>query len=65
MPARLWSRFRELPRPVRVVVFVILFLFALDMFDDGFTTVWFHWPAAGLALFALLWLTMVGHRKRQ
>jgi adenylate cyclase len=64
LPARLWARFRELPRLVRVVVLVIVFLFALDMFDDGFTTVWFHWPAAGLALFALLWVTLVGQKKR-
>jgi adenylate cyclase len=64
LPAGLWMRFRELPRLIRVVVVVILFLFALDMFDDGFTTLWFHWPAAGLALFALLWLSLVGRRQQ-
>jgi adenylate cyclase len=65
LPARMWSRFRALPRPVRAVAVLILFLFALDMFDDGLETVWFQWPAAGLALFALLWLSLVGHRTRQ
>ncbi|HET6619594.1 MAG TPA: adenylate/guanylate cyclase domain-containing protein [Dongiaceae bacterium] len=63
--ATLWSRVRALPRIVRVVIVFILFFFALDMFDDGLKTVWFHWPAAGLALFALLWLSLVGHRTRQ
>jgi NADH:ubiquinone oxidoreductase subunit 6 (subunit J) len=60
----MWSRFRALPRPIRAVAVLILFLFALDMFDDGLETVWFQWPAAGLALFALLWLSLVGHRTR-
>jgi adenylate cyclase len=65
LPVRFWMRFRELPRLVRVVALVIVFLFALDMFDDGFATIWFQWPAAGLALFALLWLTIVGQKKRE
>ena len=65
LPARLWSRFRALPRLIRAVTVLTLFLFALDMFDDGLKTVWFQWPAAGLALFALLWLSLVGHRTRQ
>jgi adenylate cyclase len=64
LPARLWSRFSELPRIVRVVIVFILFFFALDMFDDGLQTLWFQWPSAGLALFAFLWMTAAGHKKR-
>jgi adenylate cyclase len=64
LPARLWAHCRDLPRLIRVVVVVILFLFALDMFDDGLQTLWFQWPAAGLALFALLWLSLVGRRRQ-
>ncbi len=62
--ARLWSRFRELPRPVRVVVAITLFLFAIDMFD-GLDDIWFHWPAAAGALIVFLWMSLVGHKKRQ
>jgi adenylate cyclase len=64
LPARLWSRFRELPRPVRIVTALILFLFAIDMFD-GLDDIWFQWPAAAGALFVFLWLSLVGHKKRQ
>ncbi|HKP22796.1 MAG TPA: adenylate/guanylate cyclase domain-containing protein [Dongiaceae bacterium] len=62
--ARLWARFRALPRLVRAALVLILFLFVLDM-SDGLETVWFHWPAAALGFFVLLWLSLVGHRKRQ
>jgi adenylate cyclase len=61
---RLWSRFRALPRLVRAALVIILFLFVLDM-ADGPETTWFHWPAAALGFFVLLWLSLVGHRKRQ
>jgi hypothetical protein len=64
LPARLWSRFRSLPRPVRVVIVLVLFLFTINLFS-GFETVWFHWPAAAGALFVFLWLSLVGHKKRQ
>jgi adenylate cyclase len=64
LPARLWSRFRGLPWPVRVVVVITLFLFTIDMFD-GLEDVWFHWPAAAGALFVFLWPSLVGHKKRQ
>ncbi|HEV8390389.1 MAG TPA: adenylate/guanylate cyclase domain-containing protein [Dongiaceae bacterium] len=63
-PARLWSRFRELPRPVRVVTVIVLFLFTINLFT-GFDPIWFHWPAAAGALFVFLWLSLVGHKKRQ
>lgn len=62
--ARLWARFRELPRLVRAALVLILFLFVLDM-SDGLEDIWFHWPAAALGFFILLWLSLVGHRKRQ
>jgi adenylate cyclase len=62
--ARLWARFRETPRLVRAALVLILFLFVLDM-SDGLEDVWFHWPAAALGFFVLLWLSLVGHRKRQ
>ena len=64
LAARLWSRFRALPRLVRAALVIILFLFVLDMFD-GSENIWFHWPAAALGFFVLLWLSLVGHRKRQ
>ncbi|MEZ5832037.1 MAG: adenylate/guanylate cyclase domain-containing protein [Dongiaceae bacterium] len=64
LPARLWSRFRQLPRPVRVVSVIILFLFALDM-ADGTKDIWFQWPSAALVFFVLLWQSLVGHKKRQ
>ena len=62
--AGLWSRFQELPRLARAVIVLILFLFVIDM-SDGLEDVWFHWPAAALGFLVLLWLTLVGHRKRQ
>jgi adenylate cyclase len=62
--ARLWSRFRELPRLVRVVTVIVLFLFIINLFA-GFDPIWFHWPAAAGALFVFLWLSLVGHKKRQ
>ncbi len=61
---RLWSRFCALPRLLRAALVVILFLFVLDM-ADGPETTWFHWPAAALGFLVLLWLSLVGHRKRQ
>lgn len=64
LAAQLWSRFRALPRPVRATLVVILFLFVIDM-AGGLEDVWFHWPAAGLAFLLLLWMALVGHRKRQ
>jgi len=64
LAARLWSRFRVLPRLVRAALVVILFLFVIDM-SDGLEVIWFHWPAAALGFFVLLWLSLVGHRKRQ
>jgi hypothetical protein len=60
----LWARFRALPRLVRAVLVLILFLFVLDL-SDGLEDIWFHWPAAALGFFVLLWLSLVGHRKRQ
>jgi adenylate cyclase len=62
--ARLWSRFRALPRLVRAALVIILFLFVVDM-SDGLEDIWFHWPAAALGFFVLLWLSLVGHRKKQ
>ena len=62
--ARLWSRFRTLPRLVRAALVVILFLFVVDM-SDGLENIWFHWPAAALGFLVLLWLSLVGHRKKQ
>jgi adenylate cyclase len=64
LSGRLWRYVRELPRPVRVVLVLILFFFVLDM-SDGVEDIWFQWPSAALALFALLWLTLAGHKKRQ
>jgi adenylate cyclase len=64
LPARLWSRFRNLPRPVRVVTVLVIFLFTIDM-SDGLEDIWFHWPAAVGSFFVLLWLSLVGHKKRQ
>jgi adenylate cyclase len=64
LAARLWWRFRALPRLVRAALVVILFLFVLDM-ADGPESTWFHWPAAAIGFLVLLWLSLVGHRKRQ
>jgi adenylate cyclase len=64
LPMRLWSRFRGMPRPVKVVIVLVLFLFTINLFT-GFEPVWFHWPAAAGALFVFLWLSLVGHKKRQ
>jgi adenylate cyclase len=64
LAARLWSRFRALPRLVRAALVIILFLFVIDM-SDGSENTWFHWPAAALGFFVLLWLSLVGHRKKQ
>jgi adenylate cyclase len=62
--ARLWSRFRALPRLVRATLVLVVFLFVIDM-SDGLEDIWFHWPAAALGFFVLLWLSLVGHRKKQ
>jgi adenylate cyclase len=64
LAARLWSRFRALPRLVRATLVLIIFLFVIDM-SDGLEDIWFHWPAAALGFFVLLWLSLVGHRKQQ
>jgi adenylate cyclase len=64
MAARWWARFRELPRLVRATMLLILFLFVIDM-SDGLEDIWFHWPAAALGFLMLLWISLVGHRKRQ
>jgi hypothetical protein len=64
LPARLWERFRDLPRRVRAAILLIPFLFVIDMWD-GSENIWFHWPAAGLIFFVLLWISLVGHKKRQ
>ena len=64
LAARLWSRFRALPRLVRAALVIIIFLFVLDM-SDGSENIWFHWPAAALGFLVLLWLSLVGHRKKQ
>jgi adenylate cyclase len=64
LAARLWSRFREFPRLVRAALVLMVFLFVIDM-SDGVEDIWFHWPAAPLGFFVLLWLSLVGHRKRQ
>jgi adenylate cyclase len=64
LAARLWSRFRALPRLVRATLVLIIFLFVLDM-SDGLEDIWFHWPAAALGFFILLWLSLIGHRKKQ
>lgn len=63
-PAGLLGKFLRLPRLIRVFTVVSVFLFAIDMFD-GPEVIWFRWPVAGMALFALPWLSLVGHRKRQ
>lgn len=43
----------KLPRSVRAIAVLIVFLFAINLFT-GFDPVWFHWPAsAGLALILL------------
>jgi adenylate cyclase len=62
--ARLWARFRVLPRLVRAAIVLILFLFMIDM-ADGVDDVWFHWPAAALGFVALLWMSLMAHKKRQ
>jgi adenylate cyclase len=64
MAARLWSRFRELPARVKIAILLIPFLFVIDL-ADGSERFWFHWPTAGLTFFVLLWLSLVGHKKRQ
>jgi len=46
------------------VIVLVLFLFTINLFS-GFEPVWFHWPAAAGALFVFLWLSLVGHKKRQ
>ena len=36
-----------------------------SIWPTGRRPLWFHWPAAALGFFVLLWLSLVGHRKRQ
>jgi adenylate cyclase len=64
LPERLWSRFRALPRPIKAMLVLILFLFVLDL-SDGTDAIWSHWPAAALGFIILLWLSLSGHKKRQ
>ena len=64
MLARLWARFLALPRLVKAVAVLIVFLFVIDMLD-GLEDVWFQWPSAALGLLMLLWLSLRGHKKRQ
>jgi adenylate cyclase len=64
LAARLWLRFRELPRLVRATLILILFLFFIDM-SDGLEDIWFHWPAAALGFLVLLWMALFERRKRQ
>ena len=62
--ARMWARFRVLPRLVRATLVLILFLFFIDM-SDGIDDIWFHWPAAALGFVVLLWMALFERRKRQ
>ncbi len=62
--ARLWSRFLDLPRQIKVAILLIPFLFVIDMLDSG-DSLWFYWPAAGLSFYVLLWLSLAGHKKQQ
>jgi adenylate cyclase len=52
-----WARLDALPRPVRVVSALIVFLFAINLFS-GLGTIWFHWPAAIGLLFIFLYLSL-------
>ena len=64
LPARIWGRFHDLPRPLRAIVVLTLFLFLVNLFS-GFDPIWFHWPAAVGGLLILLWISLVGRKKRQ
>lgn len=64
LAARAWSRFRDWPRRVKLVILLIPFLFVIDLLD-GSENFWFHWPTAGLSFYLLLWLSLVGHKKRR
>jgi adenylate cyclase len=61
--AKLWSRFHDLPRTVRGLLVLVLFLFTINLFT-GFDPIWFHWPAAAAALLILLRLTLGSREKR-
>jgi adenylate cyclase len=62
--ARLWSRFLDFPGRVKLAILLIPFLFVIDMLD-GSENFWFYWPTAGLSFYVVLWLSLVGHKKRQ
>jgi adenylate cyclase len=59
----LWSRLDAWPRPVKVVSALIVFLFAINLFD-GLGTIWFHWPAAVGLLFIVLYLSLARRKTR-
>ena len=61
--ARVWSRFHDLPRTVRALIVLVLFLFTINLFT-GFDPIWFHWPAAAAALLILLRLSLGSRQKR-
>jgi adenylate cyclase len=50
---RAWNRYVRLPRPFPVFIPIAIFLFLINLFT-GFDRVWFHWPVAGMLLFAVL-----------
>ncbi|WP_119300287.1 adenylate/guanylate cyclase domain-containing protein [Dongia deserti] len=62
--ARLWSRFLDLPGRVKIAILLIPFLFLIDMLDGG-ESLWFYWPMAGLGFYIVLWISVLGHKKRQ
>jgi adenylate cyclase len=51
--SRAWEWYIRLPRLSAVMIAIVVFLFAINMFS-GLNHVWFQWPAAVLLLIAFL-----------
>lgn len=48
------DRLANLPRPVAVLLTVSVFLFLINVFDNGLHRIWFHWPVAALLFIGVL-----------
>ena len=51
--ARAWEWYTRLPRASAVLIAIVVFLFAINVFS-GLNHIWFQWPAAVLLLVAFL-----------